>query len=145
MDTENKITKITTPCGGHGLCKLGLITPLAQQINCLDINRIADICVCQIPSLVGASRASLYILDEEGDMLHLQKHNHQFLINHIVSLNQNPPSPMIVAIRTKELLLIDDIETHTKPFIRKSQRRFAANYKSNSCIIAPLCGQLQKQ
>ncbi|MDO8302870.1 MAG: sensor domain-containing diguanylate cyclase, partial [Sedimentisphaerales bacterium] len=72
---------------------------------------------------------------------HLQKHNHPFLINHIVSLNQNPPSPMIVAVRSKELMLIDNIDTYTKPLIRKSQRRFSANYKSSCCIIAPLLCQ----
>jgi diguanylate cyclase (GGDEF)-like protein len=129
------------PCSSRGLCRLEQITPLAQQINCLDVNRIADICVTQIPDLVRATRASLYILDEASDMLHLQKHNHPFLINHIASLNQNPPSPMVMAVRSRELLLIEDIETHTKPMIRKSQRRFAANYKGNSCIIAPLLCQ----
>jgi diguanylate cyclase (GGDEF)-like protein len=74
-------------------------------------------------------------------MLHLQKHNHPFLINHIVSLNQNPPSPMVMAVRSRELLIINDIETHTKPLIRKSHRRFASNYKNNSCVIAPLLCQ----
>ena len=141
MDTENKTTEKAVFCKPGDLCRIEQITPLAQQINCLDINRIAEICVTQIPELVGAGRASLYILDETSDMLHLQKHNHPFLINHIVSLNQNPPSPMIMAVRSKDLLLIDDIETHTKPFIRKSQRRFSANYMSNNCIIAPLLCQ----
>jgi diguanylate cyclase (GGDEF)-like protein len=141
MDSEKKTTESAVPCRKGGLCRLEEITPLTQQINCLDINRIADICVTQIPELVGAGRASLYILDDTSDMLHLQKHNHPFLINHIVSLNQNPPTPMVMAVRSKDLLLIDDIETHTKPFIRKSQRRFSGNYRSNSCIIAPLLCQ----
>jgi diguanylate cyclase (GGDEF)-like protein len=125
----------------HQLCRLEQITPLAQQINCLDINRIADICIKDIPRLVGAERASLYILDEVSDILHLQKNNHPFLINHIVSLNQNPPSPMVIAVRSRELLLIDDIETHKRPVIRRSQRRFATNYTMASCLIAPLICQ----
>jgi diguanylate cyclase (GGDEF)-like protein len=141
MDTENKTAKSVISCKSQGICKIERITPLAQQINCLDINRIADVCVTQIPELVGAGRASLYILDDISDILHLQKHNHPFLINHIVSLNQNPPSPMVMAVRSKEPILIDDIETHAKPFIRKSQRRFAANYNSSCCIIAPLLCQ----
>jgi len=122
-------------------CRLEHITPLAQQINCLDIDRIADICVGDIPKLIEAKRASLYILDDASDILHLQKYNHPFLINHIVSLNANPPSPMVMAIRSKELLLINDIDTHRKPVIKKSQRRFSANYSNNSCIIAPLICQ----
>ena len=141
MDIENKTSENATPCEPDGLYRIEQITPLAQEINCLDINRIADICVTRIPELVGAGRASLYILDEPSDMLHLQKNNHPFLINHIVSLNQTPPSPMVMAVRSKELILIDNIETHTKPFIRKSQRRFATNYKSGNCIIAPLLCQ----
>ena len=140
MDIKDKMFENATPCGSEGLCRIEQITPLAQQINCLDINRIADICVSRIPELVGAGRASLYILDEPSDMLHLQKNNHPFLINHIVSLNQTPPSPMVLAVRSKELILIDDIETHTKPFIRKSQRRFAANYKSGNCIFRAAIG-----
>lgn len=141
MDIDNRTQKNSMVCRSQGLCRIEQITPLAQQINCLDINRIADICVSQIPDLVEAARASLYLLDETSDMLHLQKHNHPFLINHIVSLNQTPPSPMVMAVRNKELMLINDIETHTKPFIRKSQRRFSTNYNSNSCIIAPLLCQ----
>jgi hypothetical protein len=59
----------------------------------------------------------LYILDESSDILHLEKNNHPFLINNIVSLNQNPPSPMVAAVRSKELLVISDVETHKTPNI----------------------------
>ena len=117
------------------------VTPLARQINCLDIERIADICVKNIPALVGARFASLYILDETSDILHLQRHNHPFLINKIVSLNQDPPSAMVMAVRSKKLILVEDIDTHKKPIIRKSQRPFAENYKTGNCIIAPLICQ----
>lgn len=141
MDTDNKTSKNKITHSSQGVCTIEQITPLAQQINCLDIARIGEICVTLIPELVGAGRASLYILDETSDMLHLQKHNHPFLINHIVSLSQIPPSPMVMAVRSRELMLIDDIETHAKPLIRKSQRRFSANYKGGNCIIAPLLCQ----
>ncbi len=117
------------------------ITPLARQINCLDIERIAEVCIKNIPNLVGVRFASLYILDETNHMLHLQKHNHPFPINKIVSLSQTPPSPMVMAVRSKEFILIGDIETHKKPIIRKSQRAFSKNYKTDSCVIAPLLCQ----
>ncbi|MHC4641079.1 MAG: sensor domain-containing diguanylate cyclase [Planctomycetota bacterium] len=117
------------------------LTPLARQINCLDIERITDVCMKHIPNLVGARLSSLYILDETNNMLHLQKHNHPFLINNIVSLNQNPPSLMVMAVRSKEIILVGDIDTHKKPIIRKSQRAFSGNYKTNSCAIAPLVCQ----
>ncbi len=120
---------------------LDRITSLVQRINCLDIKLVSDVCINQIRSLVGARLASLYVLDETSDILHLTGHNHKFPINNIVSLNQNPPAPMVTAVRTKHLLLVDDIDTHNRPIIRKSQRQFATNYKTKSCVIAPLICQ----
>ena len=117
------------------------ITPLARQINCLDIERIADVCINDIPEIVGVRFASLYVLDEANDILHLQKHNHSFAINKIVSLNQNPPSPMVMAVRSRELILVENIDTHKRPVIRKSQRAFAGNYRTKNCAIAPLVCQ----
>jgi diguanylate cyclase (GGDEF)-like protein len=117
------------------------ITPLARQINCLDIDRIADVCVKTIPNLVGVKYASLYILDETNNILHLLKHNHPFPINNIVSLNQTPPSLMTMAIRSEELILIKDIDTHKKPTIRMSQRVFFKNYETSNCAIVPLICQ----
>ncbi|MBN2137037.1 MAG: sensor domain-containing diguanylate cyclase [Sedimentisphaerales bacterium] len=117
------------------------ITPLARQVNCLDIDRIAEVCVENIPRMVGVKFASLYILDETNNILHLCKHNHSYLINKIVSLNQNPPSPMVMAVRCRELILVGDIDTHSKPVIKKSQRAFADNYETKNCAIAPLVCQ----
>jgi diguanylate cyclase (GGDEF)-like protein len=117
------------------------ITPLARQINCLDIERIATICVRKIPKLLDASLASLYILDEASDMLHLQKNNHPYLINKIVSLNQNPPSPMVIAAKSKKLIYINDIDSGAEVVIKKSQRPYAGNYETKNCLIAPLLCQ----
>ena len=117
------------------------ITPLAHQINCLDIQRIATICVRKIPRLLGARLASLYVLDESNDMLHLQKCNHPYLINKIVSLNQNPPTAMVIAANSKKLIQIGDIDAHTQPAIKKSQRPYAENYGTKNCIIVPLLCQ----
>jgi diguanylate cyclase (GGDEF)-like protein len=121
-----------------GTYRLEVITPLAKKINCLDVKRIAEICVTEIPSLIGAKLASLYILDETSDILHLEKHNHPFLINNIVSLNQNPPSPMIAAVRSKELLIIQDMDNPQSTVASNVNRGFAKNYQTQGCIIAPL-------
>jgi len=117
------------------------ITPLARQINCLEIEKIAEVCVKSIPSLVSACFASLYILDETSNILHLYKHNHPFLINKIVSLNQTPTPLMVMAVRSKEIIFVPDIETHKKPIIKKSQRVFADNYRTKNCAIVPLICQ----
>jgi diguanylate cyclase (GGDEF)-like protein len=141
MGRSNKNSESTNNGPGGGISLLEQVTPLARQINCLDIERIADICIKNISKLVGVKFASLYILDEINTILHLQKYNHPFSINRIVSLNQNPPSPMVIAVRSKELILVEDIDTHKKPVIRKSQRAFAENYKTKNCVIAPLICQ----
>jgi diguanylate cyclase (GGDEF)-like protein len=141
MHQNNKHTETIVNKADGNISVVEQLTPLARQINCLDIDRIMDVCMKHIPTLVGARLASLYILDETNNMLHLQKHNHPFLINNIVSLNQNPPSLMVMAVRSKEIILVGDIDTHKKPIIKKSQRAFSGNYKTNSCAIAPLVCQ----
>jgi len=141
MRRSNKTSENTIDDPGGNISLLEQVTPLARQINCLDLGRIADVCIKNIPNLVGVRFASLYILDETNNILHLHKYNHPFLINKIVSLNQVPPSPMVMAVRSKELILVRNIDTHKKPIIRKSQRAFAGNYKTNNCAIVPLICQ----
>jgi len=141
MDSTDKSTVEILNKPDSNISLLEQVTPLARQINCLDIDRIADVCIKSIPKLVRASFASLYILDETNNILHLHKHNHPFLINKIVSLNQTPTPLMVMAVRSKELILVPDIDTHKKPVIRKSQRVFAENYRTNNCAIVPLICQ----
>lgn len=141
MHQINKISKNFYNKAASNIPLIEQLTPLARLINCLDLEKITDVCIKQIPNLVGARLASLYILDETSNILHLQRHNHSFLINKIVSLNQNPPSLMVMAVRSKELILVGDIDTHKKPIIRKSQRAFSGNYKTKNCAIAPLVCQ----
>lgn len=117
------------------------VTPLARQINCLDIQRIAEVCVTSIPALVKARFASMYVLDEGSNILHLQRHNHPYLINKIVSLNQNPPSPMVMAVRSKQIILADDIDAYKRPVILRSHRQFLENYETKGCLILPLICQ----
>jgi len=141
MDRYNQSSGNTDNNPDSSISLLERVTPLARQINCLDIDRIADVCIENIPKLVRARFASLYILDETNNILHLHKHNHPFLINKIVSLNQTPTPLMVMAIRSKELILVPDIDTHKKPIIKKSQRAFAENYQTNNCAIVPLICQ----
>ena len=141
MDRCNQSSGNTGNNPDSSISLLEQVTPLARQINCLDIDRIADVCIKNIPKLVHLRFASLYILDETNNILHLHKHNHPFLINKIVSLNQTPTPLMVMAIRSKELILVPDIDTHKKPIIKKSQRAFAENYQTKNCAIVPLICQ----
>ncbi len=138
MTEENRETEQDTPARVPRVSLLEQVTPLARQINCLDIDRIADVCVTKIPMVVGSRFASFYALDESNGILHLVKHNHPFPINKIVSLSQNPPSPMVMAVKSKSLILTGNIDTHTKPVIRLSQRTYAQNYQTANCAIVPL-------
>lgn len=120
---------------------LSRIIPLTKHLNSLDLESIGDVCVSQIPKLLGVRWASLYVLDDNSNILHLYKHNHEFLINKIVSLNQDSPSPMVMAALSKELILTDDIDSYNAPLIKKSQRHFSNNYETSSCAIVPLVCQ----
>ncbi len=140
MENESDNAGQSLRCAGD-ICRLESITPLARRLNCLDMSKIADICVEDIPNLIGAKLASLYILDEASDILHLEKHNHPYLINNIVSLNQNPPSPMVAAVRSKDLILVSNMDTLQKNSGGGLQRPFSHNYDTKSCIIAPLICQ----
>jgi GGDEF domain-containing protein len=50
----------------------------------------------------------------------------------------SPPSPMVAAVRSKELLIVDDSQQNTGPNIQNVQRSFSKNYETSCCIIAPL-------
>lgn len=141
MVQENKKTRNEKEKAVPDYHSLEQITPIAQLINSLDINQIAGACVEKIPELIGVRFASLYVLDDTTNILHLQKYNHPFLLNKIVSLSQNPPSPMVMAVKSKQIILVGDIDTHKKPIIRRSQRHFAENYTTKNCIIVPLVCQ----
>jgi len=126
------------PVDADGTNLLSSITPLVKRLNCLELGQIADICIHDIPEMVRAKLASLYILDDNTNILHLEKNNHPFLINNIVSLNQNPPTPMVAAVRSKELIVVNDIDSYKESDNCRIQRSFTKNYNTKSCIIAPL-------
>ncbi|MDD5458455.1 MAG: sensor domain-containing diguanylate cyclase [Phycisphaerae bacterium] len=129
------------PCLKDDSCLLQKIIPLAQEINCLEIDKIANVCVHSLPELLGVRSASLYILEETSRMLHLQEHNHSRELNKIVSLNQNHPSPMVMAVNSRQIILTEDIENYNQPVIKRSQRPYSEHYKTRSCAIIPLICQ----
>ena len=136
MHQNNKISANTVTYPLSSISLLEQITLLARQINCLDIERIANVCIEDIPNLVGVRLASLYLLDETSNVLRLQEYNHPFPINKTVSLNQNPSSPMVIAVRNKELIVAMDI--NKRAMLRKSGSSFSKNYKTNNSAIIPL-------
>ena len=141
LSTESEQVQPADKAETSGLTPLEQLMPMARQLNCLDIDRVATVCVRRIPPLLNARLASLYIIDETKNMLHLQKCNHPYLINKIVSMNQNPPTAMVMAARNGKIIYINDIDTHAEPAIKKSQRPYAENYATKNCVIIPLLCQ----
>ncbi len=116
--------------------KINIISQLSRQINCLDMEKIASVCIKKIPGLIAARFASLYTYDEAQHSLRLLRHNHPYKISRVIDLNQNPDSLMAITTKEKKMMLIqnlDDLKESEKPSLSYSQ-----NYKSNSCLIAPL-------
>ena len=123
QENRNSFENSDKNSAGGSISLLEQLTPLARQLNSLNIEQIADVCIESISKLVKARFASLYVLDDASQMLHLLKCNHHFLINKIVSVNQNPPSPMVMAVRSKKLIMIGDIDSHKKPVIDNPESR----------------------
>lgn len=127
LDTQNKVLE-----------KIRQVSRLSRRINCLDLDTIASICIEEIPPLIASRFASLYRYDPEKEVLHLLRHSHPYPIDRLVVLSEHEESPMAAAIRMKKLLVIKDLATLDDTHEMSVNRSFARNYKSNSCVIAPL-------
>jgi diguanylate cyclase (GGDEF)-like protein len=122
---------------GKVLETINKISQLSRRINCLDMDIIASVCVDQIPKLISAKFSSLYTYDAGKEVLHLLRHNHPYMIARTVALREHL-TPMILAIRQKKLLLVKDFAEWEVSEETSVARVFSRNYRSNSCIIAPL-------
>ena len=120
------------------LDKISQISFLSRQINCLDLDKIASVCIEKIPELISARYASLYRFDQQQQVFHLLRHNHPYPIERMVLVAEHPCSPMALAAAQRRLLLISDFNLVEQGGDLLIQRAYASQYNSNSCIIAPL-------
>lgn len=118
--------------------KIDRISQLSRKINCLDLEKIASVCIEEIPRLISARFASLYRFDSDQGVMHLLRHNHPYAIDRLVVLDEHENSPMAIAVKQKKLLVLKDISQNKDSQDTTVKLMFARNYKSNSCIIAPL-------
>ncbi len=116
------------------------VADLSRRINSLDLDQIASVCVEQLPALVNASRASLYLYDADGDRLVLQNNSPKLPIAERVDLHASQHTPTAVAVRTGELLLIGDFDEYQRAANVVLERQFKDRYATSSCIIVPLKG-----
>jgi len=120
------------------LGKIDRISQLAHRINSLELEEIAAACIEKIPQLVSARYASLYAYDEGNRVLHLLHHNHPHTVNRVVVLSEHSASLMAVAVRLRRMLIIGDLSKWPDEAGITVSRAFSSNYKSKSCIVAPL-------
>jgi diguanylate cyclase (GGDEF)-like protein len=113
---------------------------LAREVNSLDFDRIVRVCIERLPALVEADRASLYLYDAAADRLILQAHTHGRPIAERVDLQENPQSPMAMAVQRGEALLIGEFGEFERSADVALVREFGEQYATRSCIIVPLKG-----
>jgi diguanylate cyclase (GGDEF)-like protein len=122
------------------LKRIRQVARLSREISSLNLDQIVRVCIEQLPAVVEAQRASLYWYDPVGDRLILQKHSHGYPIAERVDLKDNPRSPMAVAVRRGELLLIREFQEFEQARQVVFDRDYAEQYATRSCIIVPLKG-----
>jgi len=122
------------------LRRIRQVARLSREINALDLDRIVHVCIADLPALLEAERASLYLYDAAGDHLTLQGQTPGPDLAKRVDLKENPRSPMAVAVRSGELLLIGEFQEFERQKNLFLQREFLNQYATRSCVIVPLKG-----
>ena len=122
------------------LRRIRQVAHLSREINSLDLDRIVHVCIADLPGLLEAERASLYLYDAAEDHLILQGQSSAAPLAKRVDLKENPRSPMALAVRRGELLLIGEFQEFEQQKDLVLQREFPKQYATRSCIIVPLKG-----
>jgi diguanylate cyclase (GGDEF)-like protein len=119
--------------------RMNAVTRLSHQINALDLDRILDVCIKEVPKVVGARLASVYLYDYDRGELVLKRHNHTRRINERIRLQDNPFSPMAHALSLNQVILIGNVESAEKqPNQLEMERPFQSKYGSSASMVVPL-------
>jgi diguanylate cyclase (GGDEF)-like protein len=141
-ETAEAVTSLERQRGRLDLAlrKIHQVAKLSREINSLDLDTIVTVSIEQLPPLVEARRASLYLYDAAGDRLILQGCSHDYAIAKRIDLKDSPRSPMAMAVRSGEILLIGEFREFEQAADTALEREFQAQYATTSCIIVPLKG-----
>jgi diguanylate cyclase (GGDEF)-like protein len=118
--------------------RLALLTRFTRDLSSFDQEGVFRACLERIPYLVGARNASLYIYDSKKHHLVLKQKTHDRPIDTLVDLTLVPASLMAQAVRTRSLLLIDDLGSYRRDDGTELARPNKERYRTRSCIVAPL-------
>lgn len=118
--------------------KLEILTSLTKELASFDVDGVLEVCVQRIPYLVGARCASVYLHDRARATLTLKHHTHGREIDRVVPIGPESSSLMAVAVRSREVLCIDDVGDFRPVAAGELARPYQENYRTASCVVAPL-------
>jgi len=123
--------------------KTAYLGQLSKEINCLDIDKIVNICVTKVPALVDANYASVFFVEPETGDLVLKQSSHPHRVTDRVVVSSSSGSLMQIAMERKATLLIRDVDSFSLTLKRPLDRAHHDKYATRSCIIVPLTNDNQ--
>lgn len=118
--------------------RIMMINRVGQELNSLDLAKIADVATQKIPELVGAKYSSLYLYDPSTDELVLRAHNHQVELTQRIPVKHHKGTVMGVALAERKTILIGSFEEFERAQGLRLDRPFPDKYASQSCLCVPL-------
>lgn len=117
--------------------RIMMINRVSQEINTLDLEKIAEVATRKIPELIAATHCSLYLYDYALDELVLKAHNHPGDLTQRIPVKHHPDTVMVFALSQKRTLHITDFGDFERAHAVKFERTFASKYPP-SCVCVPL-------
>ena len=105
------------------------IAYLAQGFRKLDLDEVFDLIINELPAVFKAQYSSLFLLNEENNSLEMVRSNY-LKENYTKILVADDHSPMMVALRQKEIIVLSDIQKEPYDFLHKK-------CLGSSCIVIP--------
>jgi len=118
--------------------RMNAVTRLSHHISALDLDRILDVCIKEVPRIVGAKEASVYLYDYTDRQLVLKRHSQARKLNERIRLEDNPYSPMAHALDINQIVIVDDFEDYEEKHNVRLERSYRARYDTNTSVIVPL-------
>ncbi len=116
-----------------------LLLSFAIRLASLKADVIVDACRNLLPRIVGARRASGYQYNPGAACLELLWKTHDGPVTDVITLSPfRSDSPMAVAANRRALWIAPDLQRETSARSLQLELPYAANYASDSCIIAPI-------
>lgn len=115
------------------------LAELAHEFTTFDLDEVLDIAIKEIPSIIGAHRISIYLLDDQEKYLIAKRHSSKKLqgVLNKISIKSNQSLIPEVFKKQKSLMILDTAEYIEKNnlsiTLSKKQR-----YSGSSCMLIPI-------